>query len=134
MPASQYRNPVFPGSCPDPFVLKFNGVYYAYGTEAAGDGRYFPVLSSPDLVEWSFQGGALPPLAARDAREYWAPEVAYDNGIFYLYYAVIAFGTPEHHLRVATAARSPRCRIPTRASTGHPRSPTITACSTCITP
>jgi GH43 family beta-xylosidase len=43
----------------------------------------------------------MPPLSDRTATEYWAPEVAYHNGLFYLYYAVIAFGTPEHHLRVA---------------------------------
>jgi GH43 family beta-xylosidase len=102
--AREYRNPVVPQNCPDPFVLRFNGRYYAYGTGEAGDGRYFPVYSSSDLLSWEFEGGALPPLAGADAHDYWAPEVAYDNGVFYLYYAVVVGREAQHHLRLATAA------------------------------
>jgi GH43 family beta-xylosidase len=43
-----YRNPVYPDIFADPFVLRHEGVYYAYGTAPGGaDGRQVPVLRSP---------------------------------------------------------------------------------------
>jgi GH43 family beta-xylosidase len=96
-----YQNPLGPINFPDPAAIKFRGDYFAYATGEALGGRIFPIMTSPDAVHWSFHAGAMAPLRDREAREYWAPEVAYCNGRFYLYYAVIAFGTPEHHLRVA---------------------------------
>ncbi len=96
-----YQNPLSSRNFPDPAAIKFRGRYFAYATGEAGDGRVFPLMTSPDAVQWTFHGGAMAPLPDSEAREYWAPEVAYHNGTFYLYYAVIAFGTPEHHLRVA---------------------------------
>src|SRR5205807_426360 len=84
-PMREYVNPVYGHNFPDPFVLRFNGVSYAYGTGEAGDGKLFPMLSSRDMVEWATHGGALAPLADPGANEYWAPEVAYDNGVFYMY-------------------------------------------------
>jgi GH43 family beta-xylosidase len=105
--SSTYTNPVFPENFPDPFVLRFNGRYYAYATspervDAAGQ-LVFPVLSSRDLVHWEAHGRVLaaPDLPGIDA--YWAPEVAYANGKFYLYYAAGNDADPNHHLRVAVA-------------------------------
>ncbi|MCG0237730.1 MAG: glycoside hydrolase family 43 protein [Firmicutes bacterium] len=95
-------NPVHPVPMADPFLLKWNGAYYAFATGPAPDGRIFPVLHSTDLVHWTPLGGALEPLADPAARDYWAPEVIYLNGTFYLYYAVVAFGR-DHHIRVATS-------------------------------
>ena len=82
-----YQNPVYPHSCPDPFVLKHRGEYWAYCTGVAPDGRPFGVLRSPDLLRWQFVGGALEPLPEPHPH-YWAPEVTYHNGRFYLYYSV----------------------------------------------
>ncbi len=96
-----YANPVYNEYMADPFVLTFNGEYYAYGTSGRG-WMTFPVLHSTDLVHWRNLGMALQPLAGAFA-SYWAPEVAYDNGTFYMYYSA---GGPEgegHQLRVATA-------------------------------
>ncbi|HET6385323.1 MAG TPA: family 43 glycosylhydrolase [Armatimonadota bacterium] len=98
-----YTNPLNPRSFADPFVLKWNGRYYGYATGDPKDGRVFPMMTSNDLVSWTPVEGAMIPLDDRSAHQYWAPEVAYRDGVFYLYYAVIAFGTPEHHLRVATS-------------------------------
>jgi GH43 family beta-xylosidase len=98
-----YTNPVHPRNFPDPFVLRFNGRYYAYGTGPAGDGRMLPLLSSNNLVDWDFHGGALAPLGQPGLEEYWAPEVAYHEGRFYMYYAVGQTENPDHHLRLATA-------------------------------
>src|SRR3982750_3271302 len=86
-----YTNPVYSGSMPDPGVILHQGVYYAFGTtgdERKADGRIFTVLRSTDLVEWKELGGALMPPSDDRAFLYWAPEVAFDAGTFYLYYAM----------------------------------------------
>jgi hypothetical protein len=80
-----FSNPVHPRPCPDPFVLKFSGEYWCYGTGFSLDGRCFPVLHSLDLVNWEDLPGAMAPLAA-GYPEYWAPEVTFWNGRFYMYY------------------------------------------------
>jgi len=82
-----YQNPVYNRSFPDPFVLKFAGVYYAFSTGRSSDGRVFGMLRSEDLVSWEELAGAMAPLA-QDHPCYWAPEVTYSNGKFYLYYSV----------------------------------------------
>lgn len=97
-----YRNPVYSFPFPDPFVLKFCGEYWAYGTGAWTDGRYFGILRSTDLVHWRPVGGALDPLPGGHT-EYWAPEVSYWNGRFYLYYSVGNEATMQ--IRVAVADR-----------------------------
>ncbi|PNY79449.1 glycoside hydrolase family 43 protein [Deinococcus koreensis] len=90
----------------DPFVLRWQGRFYAYGTglhghEAGGNGRAFEVLSSADLRHWESHGGALTPLSDQP-QDYWAPEVTEAGGTIYLYYSV-GTGDQGHHLRVATA-------------------------------
>ncbi len=82
-----YLNPVYPRSFPDPYVIKFRGEYFAYCTDFWRDGRVFGVLRSRDLVDWTEIGGAMQKLDS-DAPFYWAPEVIYANGKFYLYYSV----------------------------------------------
>ncbi len=62
-----YQNPVWNGYFADPFVLAWQGEYYAYGTGSSrgdvpeADGHMFPVLHSPDLAQWTYVGGALEP-------------------------------------------------------------------------
>jgi GH43 family beta-xylosidase len=82
-----YLNPVYPRSFPDPFVLKYRGEYFAYCTDFWRDGTVFGVLRSRDLVNWTEIGGAMQKLD-NDSPFYWAPEVTYANGKFYLYYSV----------------------------------------------
>ena len=95
-----YRNPVYPHACPDPFVLKAVGEYWAYGTGLQPDGRAFPILRSPDLVHWTEVGTALAALPGGHPC-YWAPEVSDWNGRYYLYYSV---GNEElMQIRVAVA-------------------------------
>ena len=60
-----------------------------------------PVLTSTDLVTWESAGTVLPD--PPPGQWYWAPEVAYDDGTFFLYASV---GGPEgegHQVRVATS-------------------------------
>jgi beta-xylosidase len=101
-----YTNPVYTGYFADPFVWAYKGEYYAIGTgplEAAGqvqDGeklatgllaqfRVFPLLRSDDFV-------------TKHGDSYWAPEVAYNDGNFYLYYSV-GHADTQHQLRVAVS-------------------------------
>jgi GH43 family beta-xylosidase len=95
-----YQNPVWPRSFADPFVLKHGGEYWAYCTGFQEDGRAFGILRSRDLMDWQPQAGALEPLPGGHTC-YWAPEVTYDNGRFYLYYSVGNEETME--IRVAVA-------------------------------
>ncbi|PYS99900.1 MAG: hypothetical protein DMF63_09505 [Acidobacteria bacterium] len=81
-----YLNPVYPKSFPDPFVLKHDGNFYGYSTGSAEDGNVFEVITSTDLVNWTVIGGAMTPLQPSPPF-YWAPEVTYSNGRFYLYYS-----------------------------------------------
>jgi beta-xylosidase len=116
----KYKNPVYAGYFADPFVWKHEGVYYAVGTgliEAISevsrgsealtvDGKagVFLILRSPDLVNWTPVGSALETLHPDYGDAYWAPEVAFAGGVFYLYYSV-GRGDKAHHLRVATSDR-----------------------------
>jgi len=70
---------------PDPYVMKYNGTYYAYATGHSG----VPVLRSGDGVSWTYAGHCFshPGLVG-----YWAPAVVYENGLFYLYVSAM----PEH--------------------------------------
>lgn len=105
--SATYQNPVWPGYFADPFVLEWQGVYYAYGTGATlleADGRAFPVLSSTDFAHWTYVGGAMEPLTDPAGTAYWAPEVAERDGRFYLYYSACGGdGDESHRLRVAIA-------------------------------
>ncbi len=97
-----YINPVYPSYFADPFVLRHEGMYYAYGTAPGSHhGAQFPILASPDLVNWTEAGFALP---EAPGIEFWAPEVAYDNGQFYLYYSARGVTADrDHQLRVAVS-------------------------------
>jgi GH43 family beta-xylosidase len=99
-PGAAYLNPVHDRPCPDPFVLKYGGEYWCYCTGFRHDGRCFGVLHSRDLVHWRELSGAMEPLPG-GATCYWAPEVWYENGRFYMYYSV---GNEERmQIRVAVA-------------------------------
>ncbi len=100
-----YSNPVWEGYLADPFVMKHNGEFWAYGTaDRQDDGRWFPVLHSTDLTRWEYLGGALEPLRDPAGTAYWAPEVVHRDGTFYMYYsAASGSGDETHRLRLAAA-------------------------------
>ena len=95
-PRPTFRNPLYERSFADPFVLKHNGRYYAYGTPGGGG---LPVLRSTDLVTWEQAGTVLGP--PEQGLAHWAPEVAYDNGRFFLYHSTGGQEGEAHQLRVA---------------------------------
>lgn len=80
-------------------------MYYAVGTgalEASGQalGKMFPVLQSADFFQWKFASNALVKPDQDLGGQFWGPEVAYANGMFYLYYSV-GCDDQHHQLRVA---------------------------------
>jgi len=76
----QYKNPIARhGDFADPFIMKYNGIYYLYCTNPG-----VKCWSSIDLVEWKYEG------IVADVGEFrgmvpFAPEVVYWNGSFYMY-------------------------------------------------
>jgi beta-xylosidase len=99
-------SPLWDGYCADPFVLRAeDGRYVMYGTtpRPLPQGRAFQVLVSDDLVRWEDAGGALVvPEPAPDDAEYWAPEVAFAQGRYWMYYSR-GRGDAEHQIRVASS-------------------------------
>ena len=70
----------------DPFVYRHDGVYYLIGTTRQHNG--FDCYTSPDLVHWTFAGAAYTkPDGHYGSGSFWAPEVKYYNGKFYLTYS-----------------------------------------------
>ena len=100
-----YTNPVYPGTFADPFVLRHENGYTAFGTAPAVDGRPFPTLQSDDLVHWTPGPGALIPPEGFEGGDFWAPEVAYRDGRFLMVYSVGGENHVGHGLRVATSER-----------------------------
>jgi beta-xylosidase len=82
-----YKNPVFWGDFPDPFVLRVGDAYYAYATNA-GDTNV-QTLRSNDLINWEYLGDSLPRLPDWSAWHQsltWAPSVLQRADAFVLYY------------------------------------------------
>lgn len=101
---TRHWGPVWDGYFADPFVLRLaDGGYAAYGTHPGREGeRVFEALRSPDLVAWQSAGEVLDRLPDELGSDYWAPEVAESDGVFWMYYSV-GHGDQGHHLRVARA-------------------------------
>ena len=65
----------------DPYILKFNGLYYLYpSTQDQQTG--VKCWSSPDLINWTYAGMCSTDAVTKGA---YAPEVHYWNGTFYMY-------------------------------------------------
>lgn len=110
MPAESaltYTNPVYGDYFADPFVFRHGGVYYAFGTGPRREGEapgQFRTLRSRDLIRWTEIGFALVEPSEFQGGDFWAPEVTYANGRFFMVYSV-GQGDAGHHLRLAVATR-----------------------------
>lgn len=94
----------FDGYFADPFVLRLGEGYAAYGSGGASSpDRVFEALSSVDLETWRSRGPVLERLAPEFGDEYWAPEVAFADGAYWMYYSV-GHGISGHHIRVARSS------------------------------
>lgn len=76
---------------PDPYVIKYNGIYFCYATDENG----VNVSRSKDLVSWEFLGQVA---QEDDKHDYWAPCVIYDNGVFYLYCSNTSIDIRDNHM------------------------------------
>jgi len=89
----------------DPAVIEEAGRFYLFSTRAG-----VSVRCSEDLVRWRLCGdvfGHLPQWAVEDVpglRGLWAPDVAYFNGKFHLYYSASTFGSNRSAIGLVTNA------------------------------
>ena len=87
-----FQNPVYPEYLADPFCWRVGDTYYAIGTgREEGDGKKIsgnvvPMIKSRDLQHWQSVGRVLIPAEEERGGCFWAPEVAVNDGTFYLYY------------------------------------------------
>lgn len=99
-----YTNPV--GETPihvgDPFVIQHEGTYYLFGTNASNEG--FKCWESTDLVHWTERGWAYRETDDSWAKShYWAPEVEFYKGKFYMTYSAMNKGSDPPRLLIALA-------------------------------
>ena len=103
IPVGSFQNPVLDADFPDPYVMKANNLFYAYATNAGG--KKIQVTSSTDLVNWKTPAEALPvlpPWATVNSTLVWAPEVAFINGHYNLYFTARDFTSDKQCVGVAT--------------------------------
>jgi xylan 1,4-beta-xylosidase len=77
---------VLPGDHPDPSAVKIGDSWWATATTSNWFPA-FPLLQSKDLVRWEQRGYVFNQLPAWADYYFWAPEISYDNGKVYVYYA-----------------------------------------------
>lgn len=100
-----FQNPVLRTDFPDPHIIRVDGVFYAYSTNAAS--RNVPVARSTDLVNWDIPNEALPGLG-RWVRwglpHVWAPEVIPIGEQFVMYYTARHRDMDRQCIGVATSS------------------------------
>ena len=79
----------------DPFILLHDGKYYCYPTSDSHNG--YIVYESDDLINWTDRGYCLTKEDVMGKDGFWAPEVTYYNGKFYMVY------TSDFHLGIAVS-------------------------------
>ncbi len=96
-----YYNPVIKGDFPDPSIIRVDDEYYAVGTSNDFAPNY-PIYSSSDLINWTRLGSVFdePPAWASD--DFWAPELFYRDGTYYMYYTTKRKDTRIACIGVAT--------------------------------
>lgn len=93
VPLFAAHNPVLPGDYPDPPVIRVGKDYWATATTSQWLPA-LPVLHSTDLQNWKIVGHVLPRKPAWAATNFWAPEIAEDNGRFFVYNTAKKVGGP----------------------------------------
>lgn len=101
-PVPTYRNPVIPGDFPDPTIVRAEGAYYAAGTSSEW-APYYPLYTSQDLVSWEQIGHIFEERPSWTSASFWAPELFYRDGTFYVYYSARRRSDSVSVIGVATA-------------------------------
>jgi xylan 1,4-beta-xylosidase len=84
--SSSAQRLILRGDYPDPSIIKIGDTYWASATTSNWMPAY-PLLKSPDMVNWSTQGYIFNKLPDWADYYFWAPEITYENGKVYVYYA-----------------------------------------------
>jgi len=79
------ENPVIPGDLADPSVIRNGNVYYATGTSSEW-APHFPLFQSTDLLHWQPIGYVFAQTPSWASASFWAPELFYWKGTYYVYY------------------------------------------------
>lgn len=80
-----YHNPVLPGDHPDPTIIRVGENYYAAATTASFAPNY-PLYQSRDLINWDRIGSIFNEPPKWTVGDFWAPELYYNNGTYFVYY------------------------------------------------
>lgn len=94
-----------PISVHDPVMIRQDSTYYVFAT-----GRGIRVWSSPDRQHWTvekpvFETAPAWTLQANPGtrpNDFWAPDISYHNGLYYLYYSSSVFGKNSSAIGLAT--------------------------------
>ncbi|GAA4443361.1 family 43 glycosylhydrolase [Pontibacter saemangeumensis] len=79
------ENPVIPGDFADPSLIRRGNIYYATGTSSEW-APHFPLFRSTDLLHWQPIGYVFSQTPSWAAGSFWAPELFYRKGTYYVYY------------------------------------------------
>lgn len=91
----------------DPSIIKSSDGFYAFSTGSPQEPG-IPIIQSVDLFRWVNVGSVFPqrPQWAIDRRpdpgNLWAPDIAYFDDEYHVYYAVSRFGTRDSAIGLAT--------------------------------
>ncbi|ADB39369.1 glycoside hydrolase family 43 protein [Spirosoma linguale] len=96
-----YTNPVIEGDFADPSIIRVGDTYFAVGTSSEW-GPAFPIYTSKDLVNWAYIGPAFDQLPQWTMGSYWAPELFYEKGTYFLYYTARRKTDQRSFIGVAT--------------------------------
>lgn len=84
----------------DPFILKFNGKYYLYGTGNTAGNIGFVAYSSDNMQDWKNEGLVYTKNQEKawGISDFWAPEVYEKDGKFYFFYSAQWKDIPTNEL------------------------------------
>ncbi|MCF3108120.1 glycoside hydrolase family 43 protein [Niabella sp. CC-SYL272] len=95
-------DPVIHGDLADPSVIRVGNSYYATGTSSEWAPHY-PLFKSGDLVHWKQTGYIFNKTPDWISSSFWAPELLYRKGIYYVYYTARKKSDGISCIGVATA-------------------------------
>ena len=98
---AQSLNPTGGGGMHDPVMIKEDNTYYIYATTGS--------WTSTDMKRWSRGKGFVPRESWQSQtipgfQGYWAPDISYRDGKFWLYYSMSTFGSNKSAIGLATAS------------------------------
>lgn len=99
-----YHNPVQRGDYPDPSVIRVGEHDFWATTTSTEWAPQFPLFFSRDLVHWQRRGAVFNQRPAWSRGSFWAPELSYFKGRYYVYYVAQHESGPLT-IAVATAAQ-----------------------------